>query len=85
MTDLTALMDVEVEIMMNKAHANFKQDYADVIRRRQISRTLSFDARNEVSADARFISSRIVKHMWIIGVLLPVVAGLLFVAVASLK
>jgi hypothetical protein len=34
-----------------------------------------FDARSEVSADARHI----VKHLWIIFVLLPVVLGILLV------
>ncbi len=34
--------------------------------------------RNEVSADARYIAGKIVSHMWIIFVLLPVVLGILF-------
>jgi hypothetical protein len=54
--------------------------YEDVLRARQTSRTLPFDARNEVSADARFIAARIVSNMWIIGVGLPIVAALLIVA-----
>jgi len=37
-----------------------------------------FDPRNEVSADAEYVSGRIVKHLWIIFVLLPVVLGILF-------
>lgn len=41
-----------------------------------------FDPRSEVSADAYYIaervSGRIVKHLWIIFVLLPVVLGILF-------
>jgi hypothetical protein len=37
-----------------------------------------FDPRLEVSEDARYISGRIVKHLWIIFVLLPVVLAILF-------
>jgi hypothetical protein len=37
-----------------------------------------FDPRTEVSADATYTASRIVKHLWIIFVLLPVVLGLLW-------
>ena len=37
-----------------------------------------FDPRTEVSADAKHIAGRIVKNLWIIFVLLPVVLGILF-------
>ncbi len=37
-----------------------------------------FDPRTEVSADAAFTASRIVKHLWIIFVLLPVVLAVLW-------
>jgi|CZKJ01.1.fsa_nt_gi hypothetical protein len=37
-----------------------------------------FDQRAEVSADAKHIASRVVTHMWLIFVLLPVVLGILF-------
>jgi hypothetical protein len=37
-----------------------------------------FDPRTEISADARHIAGRIVKHLWIIFVLLPVVLGILY-------
>ena len=37
-----------------------------------------FDPRSEVSADAKHIAGRIVKHLWIIFVLLPVVLALLY-------
>lgn len=36
-----------------------------------------FDPRTEISADARHIAARIVKNLWIIFVLLPVVVGIL--------
>jgi hypothetical protein len=85
MRDVTGLMDVEVEALMKQARGDDQDQYADVIRRRQISRTLPFDARNEVSADATYIAGRIVTHMWIIGVLVPVVAVLLVQLLAALK
>lgn len=37
-----------------------------------------FDPRTEVSADANHIAGRIVKNLWIIFVLLPVVLAILF-------
>src|SRR5258707_4740618 len=37
-----------------------------------------FDRRTEVSADAKHIASKVVTHMWVIFVLLPVVLGILF-------
>jgi hypothetical protein len=33
-----------------------------------------FDPRTEVSADARYIAQKIIKHMWILFVGLPIVA-----------
>jgi RNA polymerase subunit RPABC4/transcription elongation factor Spt4 len=44
-----------------------------------------FDPRTEVSADAKYISGRLVKHLWIIFVLLPLVAGLLLLAAGVIK
>ncbi|MGA2274555.1 MAG: hypothetical protein ABSH00_13450 [Bryobacteraceae bacterium] len=41
--------------------------------------------RTEVSADARHIASRIVKHLWIIFVLLPFVVALLLVIAGIIK
>lgn len=79
MKDLTGLLDVQIEGLMKSAKANDKSTYEDELRNRQLSRTLPFDARNEVSADARHIAGHIVTHLWIIGVVVPVVAGLLFV------
>jgi hypothetical protein len=37
-----------------------------------------FDPRTEVSADARHVAGRIIKHLWIIFVALPFVLGLLY-------
>jgi hypothetical protein len=80
MKELAGLIDVEVEVLMKKAPANERLDYEEVLRKRQTSRTLPFDARNEVSADARYIASRIVSNMWIIGVFLPIIAVLIIIA-----
>jgi len=44
-----------------------------------------FNPRTEVSADAIHIASRIVKHLWIIFVLLPFVAVVLWAMLAALK
>lgn len=46
--------------------------------KRQASIARGFDLRSEVSEDARYISGRIVTHLWIIFVLLPVMLGVLF-------
>jgi hypothetical protein len=37
----------------------------------------------DISADARYISGRIVKHLWIIFVALPFVLAVLFVILRS--
>lgn len=44
-----------------------------------------FDPRTEVSADARHIAGRIVKHLWILFVLLPIVAVLLLALINAMK
>ena len=78
MEDLRSVIDVDVESRMKETtYGPYKVEYENVLRKRQQSRTLLFDARNEVSADARYIASRIVTTMWIIGVGLPIVAALL--------
>jgi hypothetical protein len=77
--DLTNLLDVQIEALMKSAKGNERTWCEDELRNRQLSRTLPFDARNEVSADARYVAGHIVTHLWIIGVVVPVVAGLLFV------
>lgn len=43
-----------------------------------------FNPRNEVSADAQYIAKRIVRTMWTIFVLLPVVIGIIF-AIATAR
>jgi hypothetical protein len=45
----------------------------------------SFNPRTEVSADAVYISSRIVKHLWIIFVLLPFFIALLLFLFGVIK
>src|SRR5271154_3953815 len=43
-----------------------------------------FRPRTEVSADARYIAGRIVKHLWIIFVALPFVLGILIVILKNI-
>ena len=75
---LADLIDVDVEALMKTPGTAFGKDCEHVLRKRQLSRTLPFDARDEeFMPDARFIAGRIVKHMWLIAVLLPVISGIL--------
>jgi hypothetical protein len=53
--------------------------------RRQELQDNPFDPRTEVSADAIHIASRIVKHLWIIFVLLPFIAALLWIIVGATR
>jgi len=46
-------------------------------RQREALKLFPFDPRTEISADAKHIAGQIVKHLWILFVLLPVIAGLL--------
>jgi hypothetical protein len=61
---------------------------AEQQRRSELRRELEdnpFNPRTEVSADAVHIASRIVKHLWIIFVLLPFVAALLWAILIASK
>jgi hypothetical protein len=80
MKDLRSLIDVDVEDLMKKASAFDVDYYKNTLYKRQVSRTLPFDARNEVSADARFIASRVITHLWIMLVVFPIVAFILYSA-----
>jgi hypothetical protein len=44
-----------------------------------------FDPRTEVSADAQHIAGQIVKHLWILFVLLPIIAFVLYGVLSSIK
>jgi hypothetical protein len=44
-----------------------------------------FDPRSDVSADAKYIAGRIVKHLWILFVLLPIVAAILLAIIGAIK
>jgi len=52
-------------------------------KKRQALQDDPFDPRTEISADARHIASRIVTHLWILFVLLPVIIGLLYALVTA--
>ena len=63
-----------------------KRAEEEQIRRENVRTELEknpFDPRNEVSADARHVAGRIVKHLWIIFVALPFVLAVLFVILRS--
>jgi hypothetical protein len=44
-----------------------------------------FDARTEVSADAKHIASRIVTHLWILFILVPVIIAVLLIVLGIVK
>jgi hypothetical protein len=45
----------------------------------------AFNPRTEVSADAVYIASRIVKHLWIMFVLLPFVAAVVLIVAGVIR
>jgi hypothetical protein len=51
----------------------------------KIAQDIPFDPRTEVSADARHIAGRIVTHMWIAAVVLPVIIGLAWALLRSVE
>jgi hypothetical protein len=44
-----------------------------------------FDPRTEISADARYIAGKIIKHLWIVFVLLPVIAVVFLALIGVIK
>jgi len=50
---------------------------------REIAVESPFDPRIEISADARHIAGKIIKHLWIIFVLLPIVLVIAFEIVSA--
>lgn len=55
----------------------------DVPRRERVKADLEanpFDPRNEVSADARYIAKRVVKHLWIIFLVVPTILSIILLA-----
>ena len=45
----------------------------------------TFDQRTEVSADAEYIAGRIVKHLWIIFIVVPLIFGILWAILSQMK
>lgn len=70
----------QYELRMEREHGTTLQEHAVAATeaKRQESLAKPFDPRTEISADAQHIAGRIVTHMWIIFVLLPLVLGILF-------
>jgi hypothetical protein len=50
----------------------------ELVAKRQVLQENPFDPRTEVSADAKHIAGRVVTHLWILFVALPLVLVLLF-------
>lgn len=71
-----AQRDLAVHELEKRRHPAPRQPIAGVSQP-AIADHPKFDPRTEVSADAKYITGRIVKHLWIIFVLLPFVVGLL--------
>ena len=53
--------------------------------KREELRVNPFDPRTEISADAKQIAGRIVSHLWILFVLLPLVAGALWTLLGMMR
>jgi hypothetical protein len=63
--------------LAEQARLQAERDEARTRKRAELQEN-PFDSRTEVSADATYIAGRIIKHLWIIFVLLPVVLGVLW-------
>jgi hypothetical protein len=59
--------------------ATYAEEQAERIRAANAGEAL----RPQISTDAQFIASKIVRHMWIIFVLLPVMLAILFAFLKS--
>jgi hypothetical protein len=70
----------QYEIRMEREHGVTQQENADAATEAEQQTSLAnpFDPRSEISADAKHIAGRIVKHMRIIFVALPLAAGILY-------
>ncbi len=60
-------------------------DRIAVIAKREELQSNPFDPRTEISADAKHIAGRIVTHLWILFVLLPIVSVLLLLLVGAIR
>ena len=81
------LLEKRKSMRAKEKDARAKAEEAEQDRRSKVSEELQsnpFDPRNEVSADARHIAQRIVKHLWIIFVALPFVLGILYLILFTL-
>jgi hypothetical protein len=79
---------IEMEACAKALAQRIAKRAAEAQRRSEVRKELAdnpFNPRTEVSADAIHIASRIVKHLWIIFVLLPLVAVVLWAILAALK
>ena len=55
-----------------------EKEQAELQARRKAIEENPFNAYSDVSADAKYIAGKVVKHLWIIFVLLPIVLAILY-------
>lgn len=72
------------ERLARRERERTEQQTARAARREELQDN-PFDPRTEVSADAKHIASRIIKHLWILFVLLPFIIGILLAIVSAMK
>jgi len=65
-------------IEQEQAAAHMKWRLAELAAKRQELQDNPFDPRTEVSADAKHIARKVITHLWILFVALPLVLALLF-------
>ena len=75
----------ELENFKAKREATKAAELQRLSERRRELEAAPFDPRTEVSADAKHIASRIVTHLWILFVLLPVIVGILLAVLGVIK
>ena len=74
---LTKRLAEQASLQAGQARLQAERDEARAKKRAELQEN-PFDTRTEVSADAKHIAGRIIKHLWIIFVLLPIVLGVLW-------
>ena len=87
MTNFKTLTDTELEIYISNPDALYS-DAAKQEREASVANPdiiLAFDQRTEVSADAKYIAGRIVKHLWIIFIVMPLIIGILWAILSQMK
>ena len=92
-TNFKNLTDTELEIYISNPDTLYTEA-AKAERERRINNPIGtsltiqdssvtdlFNCRTEVSADAKYIAARIIKHLWIISIFLPIAIALLWLII----